>query len=440
MKDTRTFLSEGQVALLRQDLQAETERHPDWADLQHATGVLHALAGDLDAAGAGFRAALAGNRKYADARWSLCWVELLQGREARPEDPSLEGDVRLGIVRDLVQGNAPDPGLRPGDAATAFALLAVAADRRDDRAAERMRELLRDLDPGLVDVLETAGLAKAGQLDLGRVAELGRPLSLNPGTSVLLERAARIEAMSGDEGEALRLFAVAALVRGSRARFLLHRAELVGRAGDDDEVLQHLQDAVALEPDWHAPHVALGYELSVRGRRDDALGHLEVAARLVPGYADVLYQYALLLHAAQRNEEACERLEAAVRINPGYHAARAALGNVLFEAGRVKESLPHYELLLEEGLESTLLLGRLGYAAHAAGYRDRAEELFLVAIGGDGNRSELLCLYGMFLAETQRVVEARAVWDRALAADPPGALRARIESLRDEAVRGSGDR
>jgi tetratricopeptide (TPR) repeat protein len=432
MNDARAFLSEGQIELLRQELRAEIERHPDWLDLRHLSGLLHALTGDLDAAHGAFREALLGNRDYADAQWSLRWAELLRG-DVPAGGP--DGDARLEVLRGILQGAAPDPGMSRVDAATAFFLLAAAATRRDQPAMDRAVQRLRELDAGLPAVLDAAGLANAGTPDPVRLAELGRPILLNPGHAALLERAARIDAMSGDDKEALRLFAVAALLTGSRARFLLYRAELAGRAGDASECVRCLREAVDLEPEWHAPHASLGYELSVLDRREEALHHLGIAVRLRPGYADVLYQYALLLHADRRNDEACEQLEAALRINPRYHAARAALANVLFEAGREKESLPHYEVLLEEGIESTFLLGRLGYAAHAAGYRDRAEELFLRAIGRHRDRPDLLCLYGMFLAETERVVEARAVWDRALNADPPRDLRERVESLRDGAGR-----
>ena len=85
--------------------------------------------------------------------------------------------------------------------------------------------------------------------------------------------------------------------------------------------------------------------------------------------------------------------------------------------------------VLDEGFQTPLLSGRFGYAVHAAGHRTQAEEVFLKAITYDKDRAEILCLYGLFLAETDRVVEARAVWERARATDPPEDIRRRLDGL-----------
>jgi len=435
-KRTGGLLDARQIDVLQEDLRRELEHHPGWCDLWNLRGLLRAYRGAPEEACRDFREAMTRNRRYWTAQWSLCWAELLAGNNpgagvAGKEDSReiLQPSTLLRVVRNLLQDVSPEPSLEPDEASLAFSLLCVAAARRDEDAMGRAIESLRKLQPGLMDLLEIAGLGHGGNPDARALAELGRPQMLNPGYADLFARAARIESITGRDDEALRLYALAALLRGSHAFFLLRRAEILSRGGDSDGAISCCRKAAELEPDWFAPHVALGYELSLRGMAAEARDHLETATRLEPGYPDVLYQYGLLLQAEQRNEESIEAMKAALRVHPSYHVARVALANLLFESGRQGEALPHYELLLEEGIESSLLLGRLGYAAHAAGYRSRAEELFLDAISRDRNRPEVLCLYGLFLRETDRRMEARAVWDRALAADPPPDLRERLESL-----------
>ncbi|MGQ0723241.1 MAG: hypothetical protein ACT4PE_16965 [Candidatus Eiseniibacteriota bacterium] len=434
------LLHPDQVALLREDLRRALDEHPGWVDLWNARGLLHAFEGELEAARLAFHEAVSRAERYQLARWNAAWVDLLLGRKDAPafdagrdtRDLPQPG-ILLHVVTRLLANRPPDPESTPENSSICFALAAAFAARREEIPARRMIGRLGASDPRLPELLMIAGLGTRERPDLARLAELGSPRMLNPGYADLFARAAATEAASGREEDALRLCALAALLRGNRAYFLVRRAEIRGRSGRSDEVLADLREAAAVDPTWYAPHAALAYELSGRGSRDEALGHAEITTRLEPYYADLLYQHGLLLHAASRDEDARGMMTAALRINPRYHVSRVALANLLFEAGREREALPHYESVLAEGMGSPLLLGRFGYSAHAAGHRARAEELFLTAISRDRDRADVLCLYGLFLAETDRTVEARAMWERALAAGPPPELRARIESLKSGA-------
>jgi tetratricopeptide (TPR) repeat protein len=221
----------------------------------------------------------------------------------------------------------------------------------------------------------------------------------------------------------------------------VERAEAATRRGAGDQAIEFLKEAVELRPDWFRPHLALGYELSLKGNREQALYHVEEATRRQPHYADVIYQHGLLLHACGRNDEAIEAMRRALKINDAYVVARIALANLLFEANRPAEAAPHYEQVFAEGMETAVLAGRFGYSLHAAGFQERAEELFLEAIAKHRDRPELLALYGQFLTETDRQMEAKAVWGRALSGDCPDWLRAEIEAMRHEtrADRGGDD-
>ena len=430
---TPVYLDEMQLASLRESLRVETSLHPSWPDLWNLQGLLHAYERDYDSARECFRRAVKRNASYWRAQWNLCWVGLLAEpsrpfrREPAETARALQPPRLLTIVHNLLQSRIPVAEHGPENPILGFAILAVHAARGDADAFRESLAALRSMDRQIDQLFEAAGLWADEGPDATRIAGLGRPELLNPGFCDLMRRAAHFESLSGREDEALRLFALAALLEGNRAAFLLEKAEILGRRSED--VLPLLKDALAARPDWFQTHLALGYELSVQGILHEALHHLERAVSLQPRYADVQYQYGLLLHAAGRNEEAIATMRKALERNPGYLVARIALANLLFEEKREAEAAPHYARVFAEGIETPSLAGRFGYSLHAAGSRNHAEELFLEAISQDRERPDLLCLYGMFLSETDRTFEARTVWTRALRCDPSPETRERLEAL-----------
>jgi tetratricopeptide (TPR) repeat protein len=353
------LLRSDQIDLLREELSRSLDEHPGWADLWNARGLLHALEGELEAARLAFGEAVSRAERYRQARWNAAWVDLLLGRRDEPE-PDGGSETRelpqpgalLHVVTRLVANRTPDPQSSPDDPSLCFALAAAFAGRGEEAPARRMVARLGARDPRLPELLAVAGLGPRERPDLARLAELGSPRMLNPGYADLFARVAATEGASGRQDEALRLCALAALLRGNRAWFLVRRAEIRGRSGRSEEVLADLREAAAVDATWYAPHAALAYELSRLGARDEALRHAEIATRLEPHYADLLYQHGLLLHAAGRDDDARDMMTAALRINPRYHVARVALANLLFEAGRAREALPHYEAVMAEGIAS----------------------------------------------------------------------------------------
>jgi tetratricopeptide (TPR) repeat protein len=438
MSDHRTTpacLGERQVASLREGLQAEIAMHPSWPDLWNLRGLLNAYEGEFPAALADFQEAMRLNPSYWRAHWNGCWAGLLASpTHSLPIEPpeasrTLQPPQLLQMIRDLKQSRLPGPERRAENPALGFALLALHAAHGRSEEFESTLEVLRSMDRKIDDLFRVAGLTNSDGIDESRVAELGRPELMNPGLCDLLNRTGRMESLTGNAEEALRLFALAALLEGNRAAYLLERAEILNRQRKPEAVLPLLKEAVETRPDWFRAHMALGYELSVRGILEEALHHLEKAVSLQPDYPDVQYQFGLLLHGAGRDAEAIQTMERALHRNPQYLVARIALANLLFEERREAEAAPHYARVFEEGIETPSLAGRFGYSLHAAGSRNHAEELFLEAISQDQERPDLLCLYGMFLSETDRRFEARTVWTRALRCEPSAETRVRIQAL-----------
>jgi tetratricopeptide (TPR) repeat protein len=438
MKDheaTPVCLSELQVASLQGGIRNELRVHPRWPDLWNFQGLIRAFHGDFEGARADFQTAFKLKPSYWRAHWNECWAAVLADPARRyPSEPDEgSGDAHLArllsLVRDFLRSRSPERGHGPDTPALGFVFLITHATSGNTRAFEKTLAVMRSRDRKIDELFEAARLSSGGRVDETRIAQLGRPGLVNPGFCDLLKKVGRIESVSGDSEEALRLFALAALFEGNRAAFLLEKVEILSRSGRETEVLPLLTEAVQINPDWFRAHVALGYELSAQGIVSEALHHLERAVSLEPGYPDLHYQCGLLLHAAARNDEAIANMENALQCNPTYLVARIALANLLFDAKREAEAAPHFARVFEEGIETPLLAGRFGYAVHVAGSKRRADEVFRQAISQDNDRPDLLCLYGKFLSETDRSEEARTVWKRALGCGPSTETKTRIETL-----------
>jgi tetratricopeptide (TPR) repeat protein len=428
------LLDSRQTGALREDLTRRLRLHPQWPDLWNQRGLLHAHERDLKKAESDFVEAERRHRDYVNARANRSWVACLLGTPApalSSRTPPLT-KAALGFVRNLAAGAAPSADWTEDDPGMAFLALLHAAGGHGPDSVERAHARLLQVAPESDRLLQAAGWMESGHVSVRALRGLSHPERMNPGFADLLLRASYLDAMAGRNAEAERLQAAAALYRGDIALYLVEQGETASRRGDSDTALALLREAVERNPDWHRAHQSLGYECSARGIVGEALHNLAEAVRLAPRYADVHYQYGLLLHAADMNEEATDAMGRAVAANPTYLVARIALANLLFEADRAAEAAPHYEHVLEAGIETPALAGEFGYALHAAGHRNRAEELFLDAIARHRNRPELLAHYGQFLMETDRSLEAKAVWDRALESNPSDRLRVELETLLDE--------
>jgi tetratricopeptide (TPR) repeat protein len=425
------LLERRQAAAVRESLRHDLGSHPEWADLWNLHGLLEAFEGNLEKARSSLNEALRRNPSYRAARANLAWVELLCGGSPIGTEEMAWADV-LGAVRTILHGLSPRAGWADRDPAAAFFAAAWAARSGSTATLDDAIGRLRAVLPGADELLENAGLMDANRPDARALEDFARPERMNPGFADLLRRAGRLESMAGRDADALRLHALGAILDGGIAAFLTEEADVALRCGRPDDSLDLLLEAIRARPHVAGARAALGYELSRRGRAAEALEHLAEAVRLEPRWADVRYQCGLLLHALGRNTDAVREMECALAVNPGYVVARIALANLLFDSARPADAAPHFERVFEEGLDTPSLAGRFGYALHAAGDRNRAEELFLDAISKDRTRPELLALYGQFLAETDRRIEAKTVWDRALSGNPSDRIRAEIETMRAE--------
>lgn len=204
----------------------------DWADLRFMRGVLHARRGSLEAARADLDRALTINPRY---------------RAAALERALLE--ARLGRVAD--------------------AMSALRAFSEDDHEAETLRAALERLRSNGVEEAEALahGSHEAGDRELaGWLSE------------------ARALASADDPERALAVLrrAVAARPGYPDLHALLGAHEL--RAGQLDDGIASLADALCLNPDFHEARYQLALGLEARGERDAGLAEVTLLLAAVPAH------------------------------------------------------------------------------------------------------------------------------------------------------------
>ena len=112
------------------------------------------------------------------------------------------------------------------------------------------------------------------------------------------------------------------------------------------EAIEHLEQALRINPDSAEAHCSLGAALERAGRLQDAIGHYEQALRIKPDLAEAHYNLGTALGRVGRVGEAIEHLEQALRIKPDYAEAHTNLGITLGQAGRIPEAIEHLERAL----------------------------------------------------------------------------------------------
>lgn len=189
---------------------------------------------------------------------------------------------------------------------------------------------------------------------------------------------------SGRRAEALRALSEAAFLDPTDPGILFEYGKVCLAAGQPGAAIAALSRAVALRPDNAGAHFNLGRALDAIGRTDLAIGAYKKAVALSSAETDAFVRLgALLLDRGSRAEA-----EAAFR------AAAAALGET--DAGKINAAR----------------------AALVAGRYDQAEQLLSAVLANDANNAEAHAALGRLLADTGRLAEASASYERAATLGP----------------------
>jgi tetratricopeptide (TPR) repeat protein len=321
-----------------------------------------------------------------------------------------------------------------GDAALAAAREA-AADKQGQMAKAEVLQLLdRDADAeaelqGLrndPDVGAQAGRELA-QLALQRADYAVVEERCN---ALLQEQAGQVTAVfmlgivaerRGDEERALRSYRLlGGTAYGQQAR--RRAAMMILRGGDKESGLRLLAAGRDADPaERIRAELSIAELLSTGGAPAEGLARVKAALAHAPGHPELEYQQAVLLERAGQGEAAITLLESLHKARPLDIGVTNALGYTLADH---KHELPRAEALVREALagqpDNAAILDSLGWVLFRRGQADAAlaplQRAFRLFRDGD-----IGAHLGEVLVAVGRKAEARAVLQRALAADPDNA-------------------
>ena len=200
-------------------------------------------------------------------------------------------------------------------------------------------------------------------------------------------------------------------------------AVMLYRAGERDTAVRVLNAARDADPEERIrSELAAADLLSTSGAVEEAISRIDSAAKRSPGNPEISYQRAVLLERAGRVDAAIAELESLHKARPLDAGVTNALGYTLADH---KRDLPRAEQLIRAALatqpDNPALLDSLGWVLYRRGQSAAAvaplARAFRLLHDGDVGAH-----WGEVLWAAGQKEEARAAWQRALAADPDNVL------------------
>lgn len=118
---------------------------------------------------------------------------------------------------------------------------------------------------------------------------------------------------------------------------------LAQMVGDNQMAANLAMQAIRLQPDWHAPYVALGNACHAGGRLDMAVDAFQKAVTLCPDAPEAYLNLANVLNELGRHAEAAKMAVEAVVINGSMAEAHNAFGNALAGMSSPEEAVEAYQ-------------------------------------------------------------------------------------------------
>ncbi len=126
-------------------------------------------------------------------------------------------------------------------------------------------------------------------------------------------------------------------------KYLLLAAQLAQRAGQHQQALELLAEAVKAAPDWPEPYYSQGVSYYLERRYEEARRSLARAVELDPNSSRALFVYAATLVNQSKNREAEDYLHRALRLEPANARFYYHLGALLLRDNRGEEARAAFE-------------------------------------------------------------------------------------------------
>jgi tetratricopeptide (TPR) repeat protein len=192
-------------------------------------------------------------------------------------------------------------------------------------------------------------------------------------------------------------------------------------SGRPEEAIDHLQQAIRIDPQSSAAHNNLANVLQRRGRLAEAIDHYREALRIDPGSAGTHNNLGTALKQMGRPLEGMQQYRQALRIDPTFALAHRNLGSALYALCQVDEAIDHFRQYLRSNARDIGVLNNLALAVHSKGRTDEASGLLRRALHVDPHFAPTHNNLGIVLLEQGRPDEAIDHFRQAVRNDPRSA-------------------
>jgi tetratricopeptide (TPR) repeat protein len=131
--------------------------------------------------------------------------------------------------------------------------------------------------------------------------------------------------------------------------------------GRTARAIDHLENALRVDPGSVEGHYNLGWALASDGRADSAVQHFQRALSIQPDHVRARVNLGAVLRAQGRFDEAMLELRRALTLDPGNVAAHTNLGGALVATGDIAQAIAEYQTALASQTESLEVLVSLAW-------------------------------------------------------------------------------
>ncbi len=200
-------------------------------------------------------------------------------------------------------------------------------------------------------------------------------------------------------------------------------ALILADAGQIDQAIPHLENAIRLKPDYALAENNLGNDLTQLNRPAEAVPHLQRALALQPKYPVAERNLGIALAASGKTSEAIPHFENALRLNPDFAEAELSLGTALMLTNRFPEAVPHFEKAVALEPDSIEIRDTYGRALMQAGRFEQSLDHFRHVLELDPRRADTHMNLALALRQLGRKQEAADEYLEAVRLDPSLAKR-----------------
>jgi len=269
--------------------------------------------------------------------------------------------------------------------------------------------------PAIMALQEGTRLHRGGKL-AEAAAAYDRALAVEPENADALHLRGMIACQMGNATTGLGLLRQAVAL-SPLAQFQNSLGLALTTTGDLDGAGRAFAEALRLNPKYADAHINSGNLVRRQGNIEAALGHYRQAVTLQPAHANALCLLGTLLDERGEHEQALPHLEKAIKLQPNDARMIAAFGVALMHLRRPAAEELFTRALALNPKEVEALVGLTQHQLN--NHRPRqAVETAVQAMSLAPARADIRSLYGRALMNTDRLDEAKAAYEAALALEP----------------------